>query len=147
MLPENLKILEPVFGLVCWTFLMLLLIAIVRIVAVVRKQLSLSAFQLGESLQVPEFVLIINRNYMNLLELPLLFYVACLIVLVTHIYLPIIIGLAWVYVILRIVHSLIHIIYNNVLHRFTIFALSNFVLLALWLIIGASLYVRSGSHV
>ena len=142
MLPENLTILGPIFGLVCWTFLILLLIAVVRIVAVVRRQLNLSAFELGESFEVPELVRIINRNYMNLLELPVLFYVVCLIILLTQIYTPIILSLAWAYVLLRMVHSLVHLTYNNVLHRFIVFALSTFVLIALWLSLGSNLYAR-----
>jgi hypothetical protein len=31
-----------------------------------------------------------------------------------------------------VVHSLIHLSYNDVYHRLAVFALSNFVLLALW---------------
>ena len=33
-------------------------------------------FRLGESANVPENIKLVNRNYMNLLELPVLFYVA-----------------------------------------------------------------------
>jgi hypothetical protein len=41
---------------------------------------------------------------------------------------------AWVYVALRVIHSLIHITYNNVLHRLSAYALSNFVLMAFWVL-------------
>lgn len=40
--------------------------------------------------------------------------------------------LAWAYVALRAVHSVIHITYNGVTHRLVAFALSNVVLIALW---------------
>ena len=34
------------------------------------------------------------------------------------------------------IHSVIHLSYNNVTHRLTAFALSNFVLIALWVVFG-----------
>jgi hypothetical protein len=43
--------------------------------------------------------------------------------------------LAWIYVVLRIVHSLIHVTYNRILHRFTAFTLSNVALAWLWVLI------------
>ena len=43
--------------------------------------------------------------------------------------------LAWVYVVLRVGHSFIHLGYNRVPHRLIAFALSNFVLTGLWLVL------------
>jgi hypothetical protein len=40
-------------------------------------------FKFGESARVPGNVSVPNRNLMNLLELPVLFYVACLTLYVT----------------------------------------------------------------
>jgi hypothetical protein len=40
--------------------------------------------------------------------------------------------LAWVYVGLRALHSLVHLTYNNVMHRLIVFAAGNVVLAALW---------------
>lgn len=42
-------------------------------------------------------------------------------------------ALAWVYVVLRGIHSLIHLSYNHVFHRFAVFATSNVVMALLWL--------------
>ena len=42
--------------------------------------------------------------------------------------------LAWVYVGLRVLHSIVHLTYNNVMHRLTIFAASNAVLAVLWIV-------------
>jgi hypothetical protein len=39
---------------------------------------------------------------------------------------------AWLYVALRVAHSLIHLTYNNVMHRLIAFAVSNPVLAGLW---------------
>lgn len=128
----NLDILKPVFVLAMWTSWVLLLIPITRIRAARRREVVADDFKYGESAAVPERVGLPNRNYMNLLELPLLFYVVCLILYVTASSTPLLTTIAWVYVALRIVHSIIHLSYNHVIHRLLAFALSNFVLVALW---------------
>jgi hypothetical protein len=55
---------------------------------------------------------------------------------VTHTVDALAVNLAWGYVALRALHSLIHLSYNNVIHRLSFFALSNFVLMALWVVFG-----------
>jgi len=69
---------------------------------------------------------------MNLLELPVLFYVVCLAFFVTGKVDTLAVVLAWAYVALRAAHSVIHLSYNNVFHRLSVYAASNVVLLALW---------------
>ncbi len=73
---------------------------------------------------------------MNLLELPMLFYVVCLVLSVTAGASRLAVFVAWAYVALRIVHSLIHLTYNHVLHRLFAFTLSNVALVSLWVIAG-----------
>lgn len=128
-------ILQPVFALAALTGLVLLLLPLMRIRAVQCRQISIDDFKLGESARVPERVSLANRNYMNLLELPLLFYVVCLMVYVTGTTTAAMLQLAWAYVALRVLHSAIHLTYNRVFHRFLAFALSNVVLLVLWLLV------------
>jgi hypothetical protein len=89
-------------------------------------------FKFGESANVPGHVSIPNRNYMNLLELPVLFYVSSLMLFVAGKVDAVVLGVAWLYVALRIVHSLIHLTYNNVMHRLIAFATSNVVLVVYW---------------
>lgn len=132
-------ILFPVFALAAWTGLVLLLVPFQRIRAVMRGEVSAADFKLGESSAVPPAVSIPNRNYMNLLEAPVLFYVACLILYVSATTAMSTIYLAWAYVALRLIHSAIHLTYNNVLHRLLIFGASNLVLVALWILAGRAL--------
>jgi hypothetical protein len=89
---------------------------------------------------VPTAAIQANRNYMNLLELPVLFYVACLIAYASQAPSAYLITLAWVYVGLRVVHSLIHVTYNQVMHRFAAFVASNFALIALWVLLARALF-------
>lgn len=122
----------PVFALAAWTFAILLLIPYKRIKAVARKQLVADDFKLGESKNVPPSVSLPNQNYTNLLELPVLFYVVCLVLYVTNSVDAIAIYLAWAYVGFRLIHSVVHLTSNNVFRRLIVFAMSAFVLMAMW---------------
>lgn len=71
-------------------------------------------------------------NFNNLFEVPVLFFIVCLVMLVTGIEsLPLLL-LAWGYVLLRSLHSLIQTTYNKVLHRFSVYVASTLVVFALW---------------
>jgi hypothetical protein len=125
-------ILYPVFTLALWTSLVLLLIPITRFRAGRRREIVVNDFKYGESPTVPPQVSIPNRNYMNLLEIPVLFYVVCLLIYITGGTSAAMVTTAWAYVALRVVHSIIHLTYNRVIHRLGVFAVSNGVLIALW---------------
>ena len=127
-------IFAPMGVLAFLTFGVLVLIPIRRFQAGARGEIVADDFKFGESAQVPGHVSIPNRNYMNLLELPMLFYVASLMFYVTSKVDGLVLAVAWIYVALRIVHSIIHLTYNKVMHRLAPFALSNLVLVAYWMI-------------
>jgi hypothetical protein len=127
-------ILLPMGGLGLLTFLVLLLIPIRRFRAAFAGQVGAGDFRYGESARVPGEVSIPNRNYMNLLELPMLFYVVGVLNYVTSPTVSTVtLGLAWLYVAFRALHSLIHLTYNNVMHRLALFVASNVVLASLWI--------------
>jgi hypothetical protein len=74
-------------------------------------------------------------NYKNLLEMPVLFYVLCVILtLTTKALSPILLGMAWAYVALRSWHSFVHVSYNKVMTRFKIFLASAMALLLMWIV-------------
>ena len=126
------SILAPMVAVVGLTFAVLLVIPYERFKAAREGRVTANDFKSGESDQVPPEVTIPNRNLMNLLEMPLLFYVACLTLYVTGKVDAVAVYLAWFYFGLRAAHSLIHLTYNKVFHRLTAFAASNAVLLVLW---------------
>lgn len=137
---KDLAILYPVFALAAWTGIVLSIIPIMRIRAARRRQVVADDFKYGESKTVPPDVSIPNRNFMNLLEVPVLFYVVCLLVFVTGGATPAELTLAWLYVALRVLHSLVHLGHNHVLQRLAVFASSNAALLALWVLAALNLH-------
>jgi hypothetical protein len=126
-------IFYPVAALVALTFAVLLLIPYTRFRAAFRGEVKAKDFRYGESANVPGPVALPNRNLMNLLELPLLFYIVCVALYVTKTVDGAALGLAWSYVALRAAHSAVHLTYNNVFHRLAAFAASNVVLLVIWI--------------
>ncbi len=129
-MPEIL-IIYPVFALVWWTLMVLMLVPYRRIKAVRNKELGPKDFRLGESANVSEYVALANRNYINLLEVPVIFYVVCFTIFLTGGLTQLSLILAWAYVGFRFVHSVIHLSYNNVQHRLYSFVLSVLTLIAL----------------
>ena len=75
-------------------------------------------------------------NFHNQLETPILFYVVILLTLMLMVQDYVIVALAWTFVALRYIHSFIHITYNRVLHRFSVFVFSSLVLFAIWFRLG-----------
>jgi hypothetical protein len=130
-MPQNL-IFAPMGALALLTFAILGLVPFRRFRAAAAGQVGADDFKFGESARVPGEVSIPNRNLMNLLELPMLFYVAGVMFYVAGKVDGVVLAVAWAYVALRAIHSLIHVTYNNVMHRLVAYGLSNFVLMALW---------------
>jgi hypothetical protein len=143
MRPE--AIFGPVGVLALWTMLVLFSTGLRRIRAVRAGRVRRDAFRLGESAEVPTDVAVANRNLMNLLEVPVLFYVACIALYATHRVRPGVVALAWTYVALRLAHSFVHLTSNGVMQRLILFALSNVVLVAIWIGFLSSLLVL-GRH-
>ncbi|WP_187770734.1 MAPEG family protein [Cognatilysobacter lacus] len=71
-------------------------------------------------------------NFRNLFELPVLFYAALAMAASLSLVDRATLGLAWAFVALRAVHSLVHCSYNRVIHRFWAYAAGGMVLWILW---------------
>ena len=71
-------------------------------------------------------------NFRNLFEMPVLFFVLCICLAITGLASPLFLAGTWAYVALRAMHSFIHMTYNRVMHRFTVYALSSLLLFLLW---------------
>ncbi|QIL83662.1 hypothetical protein G7047_03180 [Diaphorobacter sp. HDW4A] len=136
-------ILWPLFALAAWTMCMALNLAFRRVRATLRDEADIAQFAYGESGPLPEAIILANRNYMNLLELPMLFYVVCVMIYVTGVQSTWLVTLAWAYVVLRVLHTFVHLSYNDVLHRFALFAASNVILTVQWLLLAAALFAQA----
>lgn len=125
-------IFYPVFALVALTFCIGFLMLGSRFAAVKNKQVSIKYFRLNQG-DIPERMQRLSDNYDNLLSMPVLFYFAMLMVYIFHIADAGYLILGWIYVVMRLAHSYIHIAYNNVIHRMYAFVFSAMILISIWL--------------
>ena len=130
-----MRLLYPVFAMVALTFFCIGRLGFLRFAAVNRGEIDPRFFSLYRGYDEPEKLAAYSRHVTNLFETPLLFYVIVLTAFVTEQSGDWLLGLAWVYVALRFVHSYVHLTSNVVLTRFRIFAISMLALTALWAIV------------
>lgn len=130
-------ILAPALALVIWTLVMLVWMVVVRMPAMKKAGIDVNKVtgghpgaldgKIDEKAQWPA------HNYMHLVEQPTIFYAVVFILALQGA------GggwnekLAWAYVILRVLHSIVQATFNRVIIRFMLFALSTLALVALTL--------------
>jgi len=71
-------------------------------------------------------------HFQNLMEVPVLFYVLVVLLLILARADGVYVGLAWAFVLGRLAHALIHCTYNKVRHRFAAFLVSTLFLWTMW---------------
>lgn len=84
----------------------------------------------------PDRIKKVANAFGNQLELPVLFYVAALLAIVTGTVDTIVAGLAWAFVALRLWHAQIHVTHNTVLRRFQVYIGGFVMVAAMWAYIG-----------
>jgi hypothetical protein len=122
-------LIQPVVALVILTGIVSVLMVIFRNFALIRLNTTVRYFQTYDRDKPSEWVERPTRTYMNLLELPILFYVVCALMLDTGRFDYAQTSLAWLFVMTRYVHAIVYIGFNYVPLRFASF-LAGFVTLA-----------------
>ena len=128
---NNAAILFPMVALAWWTLVIFLVVLYRRLNPSLNKGVQLSEYRAGEPGNLPPYVSLPNRNITNLFEMPGLYYLTCIVLYVTGSVNSLVVGLAWAYAGIRILHSLVHVTYNNVIHRSAVFGVSAVVLVIL----------------
>lgn len=135
------NLLAPVIALVLWSFVMCAWLYATRIPAMMRLKVTYDPRRPVEEfqMQLPAEVRWKADNYNHLMEQPTLFYAVALTLAFLGADGKFNTGLAWVYVALRVAHSLVQATVNIILLRFAIFITATLTLL--WLSIRAALTV------
>ncbi len=81
-------------------------------------------------------------NFQNQFEMPVLFYAAIILAITLLLQDVLLAALAWTYVGLRVLHALVHVTYNAVMHRFYLFACSAVVLFTMWVRLGWLIFLK-----
>ena len=130
------QMLAPAAVLVLWSLLMLLWVGTTRFPAIAKSGMDIKNVPpggRGVNLDgvLPDNVQWKSHNYTHLMEQPTIFYALCFALQFLDQANDINIGLAWLYVAIRIVHSLVQALGNFIPLRFLIFVLASVVLVAL----------------
>ena len=131
----GMEILQPVVVLAGWTMVMWLWMYITRLPAMSAAKID-SKNLIGGTGQTLDAVLPaktqwIAHNYNHLHEAPTVFYAVALVLAIIGQGDGFNASIAWAYVGLRIVHSLVQVLSNRVIVRFGIFVLSSLALMML----------------
>jgi hypothetical protein len=126
-------ILVPLITLVLWSFVMWAWLYATRIPAITKNRIIFDPHRPNEEFhaRLPAQVRWKADNYNNLMEQPTLFYAIALTLALLGEGAGLNAALAWLYVGLRIAHSLVHAIVNAIMLRFAIFMAASIVLLVL----------------
>jgi hypothetical protein len=128
-------LLGPVVALVSWTLVTLFWLAIVRGLAARKAGISLTARRggRGQDLEgvLPPEANWPAHNYAHLVEQPTLFYAIVFVLVFLGFDHAVNVYLAWGYVLLRILHSLVQATFNDVRVRFPLFLLATLCLVSL----------------
>jgi len=128
-------LLGPVVALVAWSLVMYVWMYAARLPAMKRAGISLKGRRgtRGNALEgaIPDEANWKAHNYAHLMEQPTIFYAIVFALILMNFDMPINVYLAWAYVGLRIVHSLVQATVNIVTLRFALFTLASLCLIGL----------------
>ena len=132
-MPNAAPVVAPVIVLVLWSGLIWAWMYATRIPAILRMRMRLDPMlPRGEQMsQLPANVRWKADNYNHLMEQPTLFYATALALAVLGDQSAISLMLAWAYVLLRVVHSLVQATGSRITLRFAVFFVSSLVLFSL----------------
>ncbi len=127
-------LLQPVLALLFLAFVVWLVMFVTRFKFLGSAKIDPQSLATPEDVNrvLPASARNPSNNFKNLFEVPVLFYVLCVYLVLTGQGSGLDVTLAWVFVGFRYLHSLIQCTYNNVNHRFGAYAVS---CIALWVML------------
>ncbi len=127
-------ILLPLLSMVFLTFAVWIYLFALRVPETKRLKIDLDELRdRAKAHQILTVSAAASNNLKNLFELPVLFYLAAMLAMLLLIQDSLLVLLAWGFVIMRIVHSIIQCTYNRVMHRFMAYMISCLFLVFLWI--------------
>ncbi len=123
----------PMMMQVALTFAIYVLVSVRRVGSIKTGTAKPSDFRVP--IVEPETSATAIRSLNNQFELPVLFYVCCITLHVLGAVSGLALGLAWAFVISRIVHAFEHVTLNRVRYRRPLFIVGFVIVLAMWLLI------------
>ena len=127
-----MTIVHPLIGMVVLTLLVAIRLLYFNTWAVLSGEVHIKHFRLfdaGISLKLQS----VAQHYKNMFEMPILFYILCILLIINNNYTQFDVIIAWGFVLFRVLHSLARIPNRDVNLRFGLFAGSFVMLLIGWI--------------
>lgn len=129
------QLIFPMFVMVLLTFSVVGRLFFARRKSVAEGKVNPEYFKVYQGGGEPEASAKLARHFANLFEAPVLFYAACIAGITLHMAGALFLALAWVYVVLRMIHTAIHTGANKLYPRITAYFSSWLVLLVMWVLL------------
>jgi hypothetical protein len=125
-------IIYPLIAMFLLTYLIGIWMGKLRFKAVKEDGFNPGYFQTNRGAKLPDYLAKVTNHYANLFELPVLFYLVCLLIYAGNKVDETYILLAWLFVGFRFIHAYIHTTYNNLRHRRNAFICGSMMLAMMW---------------
>jgi hypothetical protein len=132
--------MAPVFTLIALTFFIIARMGMGRAGAITAGNIKIRDIALSDQAWADDIKKVSN-NYGNLLQLPVIMYVAVAFFIVLGKVDLLAVVLAWGFALARLAHTYIHIGSNHVPRRFRIFGLGIAFLIAMWVWLALRIYI------
>jgi hypothetical protein len=129
---QKALLLLPLVGMFWLTVGIALWMLKLRYRAVRKDGLNPAYFKLNKGAKLPDYLVKVTQHFENLFEMPPLFYIAIILVLLLGLNDAGYIVLSWLYLLSRLAHAYLHTSSNHVPHRRNAFILSSVILMIIW---------------
>lgn len=123
------------FAMVVLTFMVGIVAVVTRVKSVKNGSVKIKYYRTMGGQEVPEKLTKSTRCFNNMFEVPVLFYVVSTLFVILKTNNELALLLAWVFVGFRVAQAIVHLTYNNVLHRMLTFWGAVISVLSMWVIL------------
>ena len=129
---DKILIIYPILAVVLMNFIVMFHMRYMISKAIKNKDVEYKYFKAYES-SAPEYLLTSRHHYKNFFEIPILFYLLCLVLYMIDDVSAIDLWIAWLFVVFKGIHSYIRITSNYVPYRAYSFFVCVFLLFGGWI--------------
>ena len=131
---DNILIIYPILPVVLMNFIVMFHMRYMIVKAIKKRDVKYKFFRAYEG-SAPEYLLTSRHHYKNFFEIPILFYLLCLVLYMIDDVSAIDLWIAWLFVFFKGIHSYIRITSNYVPYRAYSFNVCVFLLFGGWIIL------------
>jgi len=131
---DNILIIYPILPVVLMNFIVMFHMRYMIVKAIKKRDVKYKFFRAYEG-SAPEYLLTSRHHYKNFFEIPILFYLLCLVLYMIDDVSAIDLWIAWLFVLFKGIHSYIRITSNYVPYRAYSFNVCVFLLFGGWIIL------------